>query len=238
MSRFEQNYKCKLIGKTGQSKLSKAKILIVGAGGTGCPVFVYLQHAGIGNICICDDDKVQKSNLNRQFLYDEEDVGELKTDILLRKYDKFFNEQEIYVVMNYNFQNWLKYLKETDNFKNLNEDLIIDCTDNYDAKLEIQKFAKEKNIPCIISGVHGYQIQIFSWHPKYSKKTYDELFSGNNGVNEEKSEGTFPTTTGILGTMVANEAIKILLELDKNTLFNRIFFYNVLTNEGINSEIA
>ncbi|MEO0700451.1 MAG: ThiF family adenylyltransferase, partial [Pseudomonadota bacterium] len=66
------------IGGQGQQKLAAAKVLIVGAGGLGCPILAYLAAAGVGHLTICDDDKVELSNLQRQILYTEDDIGELK----------------------------------------------------------------------------------------------------------------------------------------------------------------
>jgi adenylyltransferase/sulfurtransferase len=227
MSRFSQNYKCKLIGEKGQSRLSKAKICIVGAGGTGCPIFTYLYFAGVGSIDIVDFDRVEESNLNRQFLFAPFDLNKYKSLVI----ESRFRENKSQKVRGFanTFYGYKKFKRDVD--------LIIDATDNYAAKIEIQRYAKNKKIPCLICGVHGYQINIFAWHPKYSKQTYAEQFNCNDSVSE-KSEGTFPTSVGILGTMVANEAIKILLKLNTQTLYNKIFFYNILENEVLKSEIA
>jgi len=232
VTKFEQNLKTKLIGIEGQSKLSKAKICIIGAGGTGCPIFLYLHNAGIENICIIDDDVVSESNLNRQFIYDEDDVGKKKVQIILDKYgyrtmkfDGSAMSSQINVV-DQKFEDWLEHLAKND--EDLPEfDLIIDATDNFKAKKLVQKIAIDYNIPCLICGVHGYQINMFAWHPDYSTNTYDDLFN-NSDETSEKSEGTFPTSVGILGTMVANEAIKILLGLHEKVIYNKIFYYNVL----------
>jgi len=234
MKRFDQNLKTKLIGNKGQLKLNKAKVCLVGLGGTGCPIFVYLHNAGVENICSVDDDRVEESNLNRQFIYNEDDVGNKKVDVILEKYGhnmKFDGKSmkgQISVVEN-SFQGWLEFLKKHDE-NPPKFDLIIEATDNFETKKAVQEFAFKQSIPCLICGVHGYQINMFAWHPKYSKNRYADLINCDDNISE-KSEGTFPTATGILGTLVANEAIKILLELHEKVIYNRIWFYDILHNQ-------
>jgi len=229
-NRFEQNYKCKLIGEIGQSKLSKSKVLIVGAGGTGCPVFTYLLFTGVGDIYITDYDVVEESNLNRQFLYNYADIGNKKSLALFCKFDllSIKDKQKSY---SYGMK-FKEFIKE--NKKKF--DLIIDCTDNYKTKIEIQDYSKKNKIPCIICGVHGYQINMFCWHPKYSKNTYNELFNCKDEISE-KSKGTFPTSVGILGTLVASEAIKILIGLQEKVSYNTLFYYNILENNLFKREL-
>lgn len=223
-NRFEQNLKCKLIGKAGQSKLSRASILIVGAGGTGCPVFTYLYFAGVGDLTIIDHDRVSESNLNRQFLYAPFDLDKYKALVVESRFRE--NPTQKVKGLPYKFSDFVKDKKYIIH----NYDLVIDCTDNIKTKLEIEKFCKKKSLPYIMCGVHGYLINMFCYHPVYSNAHYSDVYNCRVIEEEqlEKSEGTFPMTTGILGTMVANEAFKMIIGQHKNVIYNTGFNYNIL----------
>ncbi len=83
--RYDRQIKLQGFGIESQDKLASAKVLVIGAGGLGCPVLQYLTAAGIGNIGIVDDDRVSLSNLHRQILYNSDDIGKLKTEAALEK---------------------------------------------------------------------------------------------------------------------------------------------------------
>ena len=85
VERYSRQIILKDVGPEGQKKIIKSKILVVGAGGLGCPVVDYLSRAGIGNIGVIDHDKVSISNIHRQSLYDSKDIGKFKVDVVKKK---------------------------------------------------------------------------------------------------------------------------------------------------------
>ena len=88
VERYSRQIVLKNIGAVGQKKILDAKILIVGAGGLGCPVVDYLARAGVGSVTIADNDKIKLSNIHRQSIYDTNDVGKLKVEIVKKKINK------------------------------------------------------------------------------------------------------------------------------------------------------
>ena len=122
--RYDRQIKLQGFGIEAQDKLTSAKVLVIGAGGLGCPVLQYLTAAGIGNIGIVDDDRVSLSNLHRQILYNSDDIGKLKTEAAFERLNamnpevhfKIFSERII-------SQNAVNIVSEYD--------VIIDCTDNF-----------------------------------------------------------------------------------------------------------
>ena len=85
LKKFSKQIILKKVGIDGQRKIFKAKVLIVGVGGLGCPIILYLANSGVGNLGIIDDDKIDLSNLNRQILFTRNDIGKFKVDVAKRK---------------------------------------------------------------------------------------------------------------------------------------------------------
>ncbi len=94
IERYSRQIVLKNIGALGQKKILNAKILVVGAGGLGCPVVDYLARAGVGNITIADNDKIKLSNIHRQSIYDTNDVGKFKVEIIKKKLIKLIHTQK------------------------------------------------------------------------------------------------------------------------------------------------
>ena len=139
-------------GVAGQEKLAQSRILVVGAGGLGAACLPYLAGAGIGHICVLDADKVELSNLHRQVLYDEADIGQYKAKVVATKLSAL-NSQ---IVCDYKIQ---KLAAHNANKLAMEFDLIVDCTDNYNAKYAINDACEAANIAMVsasIEGMSGY----------------------------------------------------------------------------------
>ena len=211
------------VGLEGQEKLKQAKVLVVGAGGLGCPVLIYLTAAGFGNIGIIEYDIVSISNLQRQVLYSEEDINKKKIDVAIDKLSKINSEVKLIpfetkIVP----ENALDLLKDWD--------IIIDCTDNFPTRYLI-------NDACVILGktlVYGAlykfdgQVSVFNYK---NGPTYRCLFPDQPTSDESPncSEiGVLGVLPGIIGTLQANEVIKIILE--KGEILSGILLqFNALT---------
>ena len=216
LERYSRQIVLKDIGIQGQKKMSLAKILIVGAGGLGCPAADYLSRAGVGVIGIADFDKVSLSNIHRQSMYHSKDIGKFKVDKLYEKIKKI----NPYVKINKH--------KVKISIKNVNQivnkyDLIIDGTDNFKTKFLLNdasmKF-KKYFIPGAISKFDGH---VFTFNFKKKKEPCLKCFYQGMPSDEIlncEAEGILGPIAGIVGNIQANEALKIILDIGKNLRSN------------------
>lgn len=208
------------IGILGQDLLLNSKVLCIGAGGLGSSALVYLASCGVGSIGIVDFDKVDVSNLNRQFLYNVFNCGESKVfcaESFLKKLNNNIN------IFTYNerisYSNFLNIM--------IGYDIILDCTDSLESKFFINECGIKLNIPVIhgsILGFSGY-ISIFS----REHGCYNCLYSDFSYVNF-LGHGVLGPVAGIIGAFQAIECIKFLLNksgaFSFNTLFSKILFFD------------
>ncbi|HOA68933.1 MAG TPA: HesA/MoeB/ThiF family protein [Methanosarcina thermophila] len=188
-----------LFGEEGQKKLRKAKIFVAGAGGLGSPISTYLAIAGIGKIILAVFDSVELSNLNRQFLHHEKDVGR----------EKIKSAEEKLLSLNPEIK--IETIRERITEENADSvvpscDLIIDALDNFDTRHVLNRLAVERNIPLVHGAVSGYRGQVTTVIPGKTPCLYC-IFP--TSLKKE----VFPvlgTTPGVIGTIQANEAIKYI----------------------------
>jgi len=219
--RYSKQIILKQVGVLGQKKISSTRVLIVGMGGLGCPVALYLSSLGIINIGIADHDKVDFSNLNRQILFNEKDRGKLKA-VQAKKFLQKVNKKikiNIYKVkiIKKNIQNILdKY------------DIICDCSDNFTTRYLLNDFCLKNKKILISAAISKFEAHIFNFN--FSKKIpCYRCFMPEIPEVENKcdSEGILPTTAGIAGTLQANEVIKSILN-KKNELVGKMIVFNTL----------
>jgi adenylyltransferase/sulfurtransferase len=213
------------IGLKGQGKLKHAKVLVIGAGGLGCPVLQYLTAAGVGKIGIAEFDTVDETNLQRQVLYGSDDIGKLKSVIAKDRLEHLNSlvELEIYN-LRCDASNSLKILS--------NYDIIVDATDNLDTRYII-------NDSCIILGrtmVHGaiykYEgvVSVFNYKGGATYRCYNPQAKNKDIKNPLPADvGLFGVLPGIIGSYVANEVIKIITETG-DVLSSKVLLINILTN--------
>ena len=219
--RYSKQIILKQVGVLGQKKISSSKVLIIGMGGLGCPVVLYLSSLGIKNIGIVDHDKVDFSNLNRQILFNTEDIGKFKVIQAKRFIQKTNKKIKINIykeeIIKKNIQNILnKY------------DIICDCSDNFTTRYLINDFCL-KNKKILISGaISKFEAHIFNFN--FSKKIpCYRCFMPEIPQQENKcdAEGILPTVAGIAGTLQANEVVKSILD-KKNALVGKMIVFNTL----------
>lgn len=213
------------IGINGQEKLKQAKVLVIGAGGLGCPALQYLTVAGVGNIGIAEFDMVDETNLHRQVLYGSEDVGKLKS-IIAKKSLEHLNSLTGLDIYNLKCDrsNALRILEKYD--------IIVDATDNFESRYII-------NDACVILGkpmVHGaiYKcegvISVFNYKGGPTYRCYNPQINGSTVKNPTPaSVGLFGVLPGIAGTYLANEVIKIITETGE-VLSGKVLLINILNN--------
>jgi|TARA_B100001540_G_C15643809_1_gene567823 molybdopterin/thiamine biosynthesis adenylyltransferase len=223
LDRYSRQIILKNIGILGQKKISLSKILVVGAGGLGCPVSDLLCRAGVGEIGIVDNDKISISNLNRQTLFNTSDINKYKVDVLKKK----LNQINPLVKIN----TFKKRINEK-NINNLisNYEIIVDGSDNFNTKFLLNEKSlkfKKKLIVGAISRFDGH-IFVFNFKNKnsaclkcfYQEKPSDELLNCDQ-------EGILGTTASIIGSLQANEILKSIIG-SKNVLKNSILIFNTL----------
>ncbi|MHA2358333.1 MAG: HesA/MoeB/ThiF family protein [Candidatus Heimdallarchaeaceae archaeon] len=213
-------------GVEGQLKLKKSKVLIIGLGGLGSAVLNYLVVAGVGQIAILDKDKVELSNLNRQILHYEKDVGEIKTTSAITKMSKLNFDVEIKTINSHlNQENIEQIISEYD--------FIVESSDNFETKFLVNDTCVKLKKPFVIGGVHQFEGQMITVIPKKTA-CYRCVF------REIPEKGTYPTTSeegimgttaGVFGIIEANEVIKFLVfgDLDK-LLVNKILYMDIQYN--------
>jgi len=217
--RYSRQILSDLIGEKGQEKISKIKVLQVGAGGLGSPCALYLVAAGIGELTIIDNDSVSLSNLQRQILYNEEDLEHDKIEVAKNKLLKLNSNVKINSFKEYlNDDSIQKYL--------INKDFIIDCSDNMETKFLVNRVAINNNIKAIIAGIKDFYGQIITINPGVSA-CYQCIFT--KPESEHKSIIPLPVigvTPGVLGTLEALEVIKTTVGLPN--LENQLLMVNLI----------
>lgn len=209
--------------ESGQELLKMAKVLVIGAGGLGCPVLQYLTAAGIGTIGIVDDDVIDESNLQRQVLYSTEEIGLQKSLVASKK----LLQLNVHVGIKA-YTNRLSYDLAVRLFPEY--DIIVDCTDNFETRYAINDAAVVTGKPFVSGSIFQYEGQLSVFNLK-NGPTYRCLFP------DEKSLGFGCTETGVLGVLPAiigsyqaMEVIKIVLGMG-DVLSGKLRIINVLKNE-------
>ncbi len=224
MKRYIRQITLSEIGQKGQLKLLNAKVLVVGAGGLGCPLLLYLSSAGVGTIGILDFDKVSLSNIQRQVLYKEKDVGCLKAEVA--KSTLYEHNSEI-KIESYPFaldtSNALEILKSYD--------IVVDCTDNFRTRYLINDACVKLNKPFVFAALYKFegQLSVFNYQ---SGPTYRCLFPAppmGGEVPSCEEDGVLGIVPGIIGMYQANEVIKLILSLG-DILTGKLLSLNFLTN--------
>ncbi|OMQ11684.1 HesA/MoeB/ThiF family protein [[Flexibacter] sp. ATCC 35103] len=211
------------IGEIGQEKLSKAKVLVIGAGGLGTSILPYLAAAGVGEIGIADDDIIEISNLHRQVIYKNSAVGKYKV------------EEAKLMISELNPLVKVKAITEKLSGSNAislfeNYDIIVDATDNIAIKYLINDACLITNKPMVYGSVFRFQGQVSVFHYQ-NGPTYRCLYPDENTQSANcEDAGVIGITVGIIGMLQANEVIKMILEIGE-VLSGKILVYNILNNE-------
>ena len=226
-NRYQRQLQLTGFGKEAQEKLSVAKILMIGAGGLGCPALQYLVGAGVGTLGIVDFDTVSITNLHRQTLYTTDDLGKFKVEVAAKKLNAL--NPEIKIV---NYPTQLTNQNALDIFKDY--DIIIDGTDNFSTRYLVNDACVLLDKPLIYGAVMRFegQVGVFNLENKGIKTNYRDLFptppdaASAPSCNEVGVLGVLP---GIIGTWQASEAIKIVAGIG-SSLANKILTINLLHN--------
>jgi len=204
------------IGVEGQKKLKESSIVVIGAGGLGSPALLYLAAAGIGNITIVDGDVVEASNLHRQILYNESDIGTKKSETAAKKLIDLNSQINVNVIS--------EFLNE-ENAEEIiaNHDILIDGSDNIPTRYILDDVCRKKRIPWIHASIHRFEGQIACFNISGSAG-YRDLFpdpSAAENVPNCAEAGVLGVLPGIIGTIQATQALKLCLGIGED-LANKV----------------
>jgi molybdopterin/thiamine biosynthesis adenylyltransferase len=203
-----------LFGNEGQERLKKAHIFIAGAGGLGSPVSLYLAVAGVGTITIVDTDVVDQTNLNRQILHFDRDIGRKKTDSAKEKLQEINPDITIHAIdVKIDEINAADLVGEADG--------IVDAVDNYPTRYLLNEVAIAKEIPLFHGGIRGFYGQTTTIIPG-TTPCLKCIFPKPPPKEEFPVVGA---TAGFIGTVQANEVIKFLLGSGE-LLTGRLFIWD------------
>tara|TARA_B100000029_G_scaffold154055_1_gene149352 strand:+ start:145 stop:900 length:756 start_codon:yes stop_codon:yes gene_type:complete len=214
IQRYSRQIILKDVGPIGQKKIINSKVLVVGAGGLGCPVIDYLSRAGVGNIGIVDNDKVNISNIHRQSLYTSKDVGKFKVNSVKEKI-KLINPKVK-----------IKTFKERIDNKNIEKifksyDFIIDGSDNFKTKFLLNKYCLNQKKILIVGAISKMDGHIFTFDFKNKNdpclKCFYQTEPSDDILNCEY-EGILGPVAGVVGNIQAIEVLKKILKIgDKSS---------------------
>ena len=191
------------IGEEGQERLKASKVLIVGAGGLGSPVALYLAAAGVGTLGILDYDKVSTSNFNRQILYEEGDEGKCKVEAAAQRLQK----QNSHIQVNIYPE---KITRE--NYQRAREivagyDIVVDACDNMATRYLVSDLTEELSIPFVYGAMEGFCGYVSVFNDANSCRRFRNLWP-DEGLEHPHEIPALGVTAGVIGSLQASEVIK------------------------------
>ncbi|ASJ15716.1 adenylyltransferase [Thermococcus chitonophagus] len=208
-----------LFGVEGQEKLKRAKVAVVGVGGLGSPVAYYLTAAGVGTILLVDEQTPELSNLNRQILHWEEDLGKNPKPISAKwKLERFNSDVRIETfVGKLTGENIHEVLKDVD--------VIVDCLDNFETRYLLDDYAHKRGIPLVHGAVEGLYGQVTTIIPGKTKRL-KEIFP------KVRKKGKFPilgATAGVIASIQVTEVVKLITGYGR-PLANKLLIVDLANN--------
>ncbi len=220
--RYQRHFALPQVGGIGQERLGAASIACVGAGGLGSVALLYLAAAGVGNIRIIDDDHVALSNLQRQIIHTTASIGELKTDsakhtlaalnpdVAVETYAQKLTAQSAATLLS-------------------GSDVIIDATDNFDARYAINDFGSSQHVPVVHGSIYQFEGQVTTFNvgqgPCY--RCFQPLQPPADATPNCADAGVLGVLPGVIGSLQATEALKLILDIG-TSLSGRLLSYNAL----------
>jgi adenylyltransferase/sulfurtransferase len=230
LRRYSRHIALRKFGIEGQKKLKASKVVVIGAGGLGSPVLLYLAAAGIGTLGIVDEDELDISNLQRQVLYVTEDTKKSKAtlaEIKLRALNPHLNFEA--VTRRITSQNAIEILKRFD--------VVVDCTDNFATRYLLNDACVLLDKPLVYGSILEFegQVAVFNYLKNDGTRSsnYRDLFSmppSPGAVQNCEEAGVIGVLPGLIGTLQANEVIKIVCGIGE-PLVNKLLIFDSLSVE-------
>lgn len=230
LKRYSRQVNLPELSEEGQKKLKSAKVLVVGAGGLGCPVLSYLAAAGVGTLGVVDADNIERCNLHRQLLYDDVDVGSSKVEVVHEKLLELNPHVKVRAYCEkFSFDNAGPLLKDYD--------LVVDATDNFPSRYAINDACVEHEKPFVYASISQFEGQVAVFNARLPgggrSPDYRSLFPSApcpGTVKDCVEGGVLGMLPGIVGSIQALEVVKLITGM-KNTLIGRVFVFDGLTLE-------
>jgi len=213
IDKFSRQIILKDIGPLGQKKILDSKVLIIGMGGLGCPASDFLTRSGIGTLGIADHDIINLSNIHRQNLYNEKDLKKSKVKVAKKKLNEINSKTKI---------NTFNFKLNKKNFERIikNYDYIIDGTDNFESKFLINDLSQKHKKILVTGAISKFDGHIFTFNFKNKNEPCLKDFYQEEIITDEilncEYEGILGTVAGTIGTMLANEVLKQILNIGQN----------------------
>lgn len=220
-------------GTHAQNLLANSKVLVVGAGGLGIPVLQYLVSAGVGELGIADGDAIEISNLQRQVIYSEAEIGynkakiakeklsNLNSEVIIEFYDFFINQHSVFNIIE-------KY------------DVVVDCTDHFSIRYLLNDVCFLLKKPLVFASVFQFEAQLSVFHYGENSFNLRDVFSqipNQNSVPNCNESGVLGALTGIIGCLQANEVIKIITKIG-SVNSGKLLLFNSLINQITQIDIS
>ena len=208
----------------GQQKLIDSRVMIVGLGGLGSPVALYLAASGVGRLLLADDDHVELTNLQRQIVHRSDAVGRLKTESAAATLNKLNNEIEIELMAQ-------RPDAETLRRRLADIDVLVDCTDNFASRFLLNRICKETLTPMVSAAAIRWEGQVSVFDPRLPDAPCYRCLYDENGADTPQScaeNGVLSPLLGLMGSIQAIETIKLLSGAGQ-TLAGRVLMVDALT---------
>lgn len=219
LRKYKKHISLSDIGIDGQEKLKKAKALVLGAGSIGNPILLYLSATGIGQIGICDNDIIQEEDLQRQIIYKENDIGKHKA-IIAKEYLASKNSRVDVHVYNVcigpsNIENMIS-----------DYDVVVATTDHEPTLYLINDACVKQNKMFVYASINEFKgtLTVFNFN---GSPNFRHLYPEGLNLRKEKGEGVYSVLPGIIGSLAANEVIKILLGIGQ-ILSGKLLMFDAL----------
>lgn len=205
--RYSRQIRLGAIGEQGQQRLLDARVLIIGMGGLGSPAALYLAAAGIGTLVLSDFDRVEASNLQRQIIHRQQDIGELKAVSAARSIAELNPECRVIA------KDW--QLDEAELVAEIEQaDLVLDCCDNFATRFAVNRAAVASHTPLVSGAAIRTEGQILAILPGQTA-CYECLYPGDLEFEETCAlEGVLAPLVGVIGSLQAMQAVQLLVGRD------------------------
>lgn len=225
-NRYSRHLSLDKVGLSGQEKLKAAKVIVVGAGGLGCPVLQYLTAAGVGTIGIIDFDEVDETNLQRQILFTVNDIGTNKAIAAEQRLKK--------LNPNVNFNVYTDKLTTQNALSIFTDyDIVVDGTDNFSTRYLVNDASLITNKPLVYGAIYKFegQVTVFNYKNGPSYRCLFPEAPKAGSVPNCSDVGVIGVLPGLIGTQQANEVLKLILEIG-TPLSGKLLTYNALNNSS------
>jgi len=225
LERYSRQIRLPQIGEPGQQRLLDSRVLIIGAGGLGSPVSMYLTAAGVGHIVLSDFDRVDESNLQRQIVHRHENIGKLKADSAAELLTEL-NPRVRAEAINY----------ELDGYELLEHvglaDVVVDCTDNFPSRFTLNRMTLATGTPFVSGAAIRWQGQVVTFLPSDEASPCYQCLYPDESIEAATcaAEGVVAPLVGVIGSMQALETLNILVDVGAH-LAGRLLMFDGMTME-------